>query len=58
MEISTKANFTEEGATEVEFTITSLMEDTKETGSMDDTMAMESSVGLKEVSTKDSTSKD
>lgn len=58
MEISTKVNSTEGSVTEVEFTIISLMEDMKEIGSMEDTMVMESSVGLKEVNIKDSISKD
>ncbi|EFH65411.1 hypothetical protein ARALYDRAFT_339925 [Arabidopsis lyrata subsp. lyrata] len=55
---STKVNSTEGSVTEVECTIISLMEDMKEIGSMEDTMVMESSVGLKEVNIKDSISKD
>jgi hypothetical protein len=58
MEISTKVNSTEGSVTEVEFIIITLMEDMKEIGSMEGTMVMESSVGLKEVNIKDSISKD
>ena len=57
--MSTKESLTEEeDATEVEFTTITLTDVTKEIGLTEDTTAMESSLGLKEVSSKDSTSKD